>query len=58
MNEMSEMIEAVEVCLQSLDPKKPKRFNKDELKDAQEKARQGLALALAYLRKEQEYARY
>lgn len=49
---MREMIEAVEVCLQSLDPKKPKRFKKDELKDAQDKARKGLELALAYLKKE------
>ena len=48
---MKDMIDAVELCLKSLDPKKPKRFKPEELAEVQEKTREGLKLALAYLKK-------
>jgi hypothetical protein len=47
---MKEMIEAVELCLESLDPKEPRRFNREELQEIQDKTREGLKLALAYLK--------
>lgn len=45
---------ALEVCLDSLHPdyEKRRRFPKEELQDAQEKARLGLRLALELLTKE------
>jgi hypothetical protein len=49
---MQQMIEAIELCLDSLDPKRPKTFKREELPQAQERAREGLRLALAYLKRE------
>lgn len=47
--DLARMLATLDTLQKSLDPKKPLRFDRDKLAQAQEEARQGLALTIDLL---------
>ena len=47
--DLTRMLATLDTLQKSLDPKKPLRFDRDKLAQAQEEARQGLALTIDLL---------
>lgn len=47
--DLARMLATLDTLQKSLDPKKPLRFDRDKLAQAQEEARQGLALTIDFL---------
>ena len=47
--DLAKMLATLDTLQKSLDPKKPLRFDRDKLAQAQEEARQGLALTIDLL---------